>query len=256
MIDDIRAYWDARPCNIRHSDLPVGTREFYHAVEKRKYLVENHIPGFAEFSKWEGQRVLEIGCGLGTDAVNFARAGADYTGVDLSPVSLALAKQRFAVFGLQGEFHCGDAEHLQDFLPVKRYDLIYSFGVIHHSMDPGAAVRALLPYLGFHSEFRFMVYARNSWKAWLAEAGLVQWEAQAGCPQVVTYTEADLPGLVGDLRIFDVRQTHLFPYQVEKYVQHEYEFEPWFKAMPKAMFDLLEKKLGHHLLVRCGKKYD
>lgn len=253
MINDIRAYWDARPCNIRHSDLPVGTREYFDAVEKRKYLVENHIPGFAEFAKWEGKRVLEIGCGLGTDAVNFARAGADYTGVDLSSVSIDLAKQRFQVFKLKGKFLCCDAERLVDHLPVGRYDLIYSFGVLHHSMNPTAAVRALLPYLGFDSELRCMVYARNSWKAWLVEAGLAQWEAQAGCPQVVTYTEADLPDLLGNLRIFDVRQTHLFPYQVAKYVQHEYEFEPWFKAMPKAMFDMLEKKLGCHLLVKCGK---
>lgn len=101
-IEDIRVYWDRRPCNIRHSPLPVGTAGYFDEVERRKYLVEPHILGFADFPRWNGKRVLEIGCGIGTDTVNFARAGADYTGLDLSEVSLELARARFQVFGLKG----------------------------------------------------------------------------------------------------------------------------------------------------------
>jgi hypothetical protein len=51
-IADVQRYWDARPCNIRHSTKAVGSKEYFDEVEARKYLVEPHIPGFAEFDRW------------------------------------------------------------------------------------------------------------------------------------------------------------------------------------------------------------
>ena len=91
-IDEVRDYWNRRPCNLRHSPAPVGTREYFDQVEARKYLVEPHIPAFAQHARWAGKRVLEIGCGLGTDTINFARAGARITAIDLSSKSLELAR--------------------------------------------------------------------------------------------------------------------------------------------------------------------
>src|SRR5271165_5918858 len=137
-IDSVRDYWNNRPCNIRHSTQPVGTREYFDEVEARKYLVEPHIPAFAEFERWRGKKVLEIGCGLGTDTINFALHGAQVTAVDLSENSLSLARKRAEVFGLEDRirFVQADAEHLSDYVPAEPYDLIYSFGVIHHTPHP------------------------------------------------------------------------------------------------------------------------
>ena len=115
-IDRVREYWNHRPCNLRHSPAPVGTRQYFDEVETRKYFVEPHIPGFAEFQRWSGKRVLEIGCGLGTDTINFARAGASVTAVELSARSLDLARQRAEVFGLTDRitFVEGNAERLSE----------------------------------------------------------------------------------------------------------------------------------------------
>src|SRR3984893_11224578 len=128
-INRVKEYWNARPCNIRHSTAPVGSRQYFDEVEARKYFVESHIPRFAEFERWRGKRVLEIGCGIGTDTINFARHGAQVTAVDLTEKSLELARLRAKVFGLEDRirFIQANAEDLSSYVPVEAYDLVYSF---------------------------------------------------------------------------------------------------------------------------------
>jgi SAM-dependent methyltransferase len=253
-IDEVRDYWNRRPCNIRHSTAEIGSRDYFDQVEARKYMVEPHIPSFAEFERWKGKRVLEIGCGIGTDAVNFARAGADYTGIELSAESLELAKTRFQVYGLNGRFIVGNAEELPKELMQEKFDLIYSFGVIHHTVQPENVVANVSRLMSTGGEFRLMMYAKNSWKNIMIENEFDQPEAQTGCPIAFTYTSGELRHLLREFDVYEIRQDHIFPYIVEKYVKYEYELEPWFKAMPVEMFRALEKSLGWHMLVKCRAK--
>jgi 2-polyprenyl-3-methyl-5-hydroxy-6-metoxy-1,4-benzoquinol methylase len=250
-IDAVRDYWNARPCNLRHSKAEVGTPEYFEQVEARKYMVEPHIPAFSEFEKWRGKKVLEIGCGLGTMAASFAKAGADYTGVELSDESLRLARQRFEVLGLAGRFHLGNAEELSAFVPVERYDLVYSFGVIHHSPHPERIVAEVKRYMGPGSEFRLMLYATHSWKSIMIDAGFDQPEAQSGCPIARTFTHDEVRGLLKDYELLELEQAHIFPYTIDRYIRHEYVREPWFAAMPEGMFAALEKSMGWHTLIKC-----
>jgi SAM-dependent methyltransferase len=249
---EVQSYWDRRPCNIRHSKEPVGTRAYFDEVEARKYFVEPHIPAFADFPRWRGMRVLEIGCGIGTDAVGFARAGADYTAVELSAASLELARRRFEVYGLTGRFHHGNAEEVDRLVGSAQFDLVYSFGVIHHTPNPRRVIESARRVVKPDGELRIMLYAQNSWKAIMIEGGFDQPEAQAGCPIAFTYTEAGVRDLLaGCFEPTEIRQDHIFPYVVEKYVRYEYEPQPWFKAMPEAMFRALERRLGWHMLIRA-----
>ena len=89
-INEVKTFWDNRPCNVRHSNKEVGTKEYFDEVERKKFFVEPHILGFTNFEEWQGKKVLEIGCGLATAGINFAFSGADYTGVELSEESLTL----------------------------------------------------------------------------------------------------------------------------------------------------------------------
>jgi SAM-dependent methyltransferase len=253
-IEDVKNYWNTRPCNIRHSTAEIGSKEYFDQVEARKYMVEPHIPSFAEFDKWKGKKVLEIGCGLGTDATNFARAGAIYTGLELSEESLKLAKKRFEVFGLTGNFIVANAEVFPQEILDQKFDLVYSFGVIHHTPNPANVMKNVKKILAPDGEFRLMMYSKNSWKNYMIEAGMDQPEAQSGCPVAYTYTRSELTDLLSDFDVYEITKDHIFPYVVEKYVKYEYELQPWFKAMPKELFRTLETSLGWHMMAKCKHK--
>jgi 2-polyprenyl-3-methyl-5-hydroxy-6-metoxy-1,4-benzoquinol methylase len=263
-IERVQDYWDSRPCNVRHSLKPVGTREYFDEVEARKYFVEPHIPHFAQFERWRDKRVLEIGCGIGTDTINFARHGARVTAVELSGRSLEIAQQRAAVFGLEHRvrFYKGDAEQLTSFVPIEAYDLVYSFGVIHHTPHPERILREIRSYMRPGSMLRIMLYHRRSWKAlwilltygkgrfWrLRELVARHSEAQSGCPVTYTYTRREARELLErcGYSLREVRLEHIFPYRIADYLQYRYVPIWYFRWMPQPLFRSLEKRFGWHL---------
>lgn len=249
-IDDVKKFWNDRPCNVRHSQKEVGSKEYFEEVTAKKYFVEPHILTFANFPSWKGKRVLEIGCGIGTAAASFVEAGAIYTGVELSEESLNIAKKRFEIFDLPGSFYSGNAEELLSFLPQQPFDLIYSFGVIHHTINPKKIINNLRYFSNENTTLKIMLYAENSWKNALIQSGLEQPEAQFGCPIANTYTENSAKFLLAPyFDIVSITQDHIFPYIVEDYKKNSYVKQPWFQAMPDEMFRGLEKKLGWHLLI-------
>ena len=159
-IKDVKKFWDDRPCNIQHSSKKLGSLEYFNEVSKKKFYVEPHILDFTKFPQWKSKKVLEIGCGLATVGVNFALNGSDYTGVELSDESLALAKKRFNVYGMNGKFYSGNAEQLSSFVPIETYDLVYSFGVIHHSPHPERIISEIKKYMNKDSTLKIMLYAK------------------------------------------------------------------------------------------------
>lgn len=248
MDDKVKAFWDDRPCNIRHSDKPVGSKEYFEEVSAKKYFVEKHIPEFAQFSAWNGKKVLEVGCGIGTAAQSFIEAGALYTGIDISPKSIELAKKRL---GDGGDVKVADAQ--TDLVDEGVYDLVYSFGVLHHIPNLSKALENIRRSLKPGGVFKLMMYAENSWKKMCIDAGLDQYEAQSGVPIAHTYTKDEITHILTNHGFTDVHieQDHIFPWRIEEYKAHEYIKEPWFEAMPDDMFRAMEKRFGWHLLITC-----
>jgi 2-polyprenyl-3-methyl-5-hydroxy-6-metoxy-1,4-benzoquinol methylase len=265
-VADVQQYWDARPCNIRHSAKPVGSKEYFDEVEARKYLVEPHIRGFAEFERWKGKRVLEVGCGIGTDSINFARAGAQLTAVELSTESLRIAEQRANVMGVADriQFVQANAEELSSALDEEPFDLVYSFGVIHHTPHPERALAEMRALTAPGGTLKLMVYHRRSWKVFWIVAGAGRgrfWktdelvakhsEAQTGCPVTYSYTRSQGRELVAEAgyRVQDVSVDHVFPYRIRDYVEYRYVKEPYFRWLPEPLFRAFERRLGWHLLI-------
>ena len=253
-IEEVKKFWNDRPCNIKHSSKELGTMEYFDEVELKKFRAEPHILKFTEFPQWKNKKVLEVGCGLGTVGINFALNGADYTGVELSKESLEIAKKRFEVYNQSGKFYLGNAEELSSFVPIETYDLIYSFGVIHHSPHPEKIVSQIKKYMNENSVIKIMLYAKDSWKNYMIDAGLDQPEAQYGCPIDNTYTKHDVVELLDEYEVLSIEQDHIFPYQVEPYKLGEYIKQPWFDVMPTEMFETLEKNIGWHLLITAKLK--
>lgn len=178
----VRVFWQEHPCGTKFADAEPGSRRFYELVEQHRYQTEWHIPSAAGFAATKGQRVLEIGCGLGTDGAQFALAGADYTGIDLTDAAVELARRRFELFKLPGTFRTADAENL-DF-PNASFDFIYSHGVLHHTPDTAAAVREIHRILKPGGRAVVMLYHRDSYNykvniSTLRRAGihLLRWNA-------------------------------------------------------------------------------
>jgi SAM-dependent methyltransferase len=254
MIAQVEAYWNRRPCNVKHSAAPIGSLEWSRQVTTRKYFIEPHIKDFAQFEQWRGKKVLEIGCGIGTDTLSFLRAGADVDVVELSGESLELAKRRVRM-EFPGQrmpvswFHV-DAEQMLPRWPGG-YDLIYSFGVLHHTPNPAAVLKLARARLAKNGELRIMLYASGSIK-YLTQQ---QPEAQSDCPIAIYYSIPQARKFIEScgFKIKSIQKDHIFPWDVREYVHYRYVKHWPYRIMSDRLFRWLESKLGHHLLVVAEK---
>ena len=160
-INKVKAFWDANPCQS-HLSYEKERKKYFEEISKNRYCGrEWHVPIVAKFDQFKNKDVLEIGCGIGTDGFEFAKHGARYVGVDLTPNSVALAKERFEIFGVEGTFYTLDAEKPLPF-PESSFDHVYSFGVIHHSPNSESIVDEIYRVLKANGTFTVMLYNRSS----------------------------------------------------------------------------------------------
>ena len=129
--DAVRRHWQAEPCGTRDAS-PGERRRFFDEIERDRYAWEPYIKPFARFERGRGKRVLEVGVGAGTDFIQWARAGARAHGIDLTQEAIDHARARLDVYGLEAaDLRKGDCESLP--YEDDSFDLVYSWGVIHHT---------------------------------------------------------------------------------------------------------------------------
>lgn len=153
-------YWQAEPCGTR--DLSHDDRvTFFADLERERYALEPYIPEFAQFGRFRGQRVLEIGVGAGTDFVQWVRAGAHATGVDLTHRGVELTRERLALEGRSADVRQANAESLP--FADASFDHVYSWGVLHHSPNTPRAIAEVHRVLRPGGTATIMIYNRHAW---------------------------------------------------------------------------------------------
>lgn len=157
----VQRFWEDEPCGSAHAHAVEGTPEFFEQVERARAELDPQIVDFANFAGSHGKQVLEIGVGLGSDLIRFARAGAEVTGIDLTEHAVQLVRRRLELEGLDGNVQAADAENLP--FTDASFDLVYSWGVLHHTPDTERAVREAIRVVRPGGELCVMLYARHSW---------------------------------------------------------------------------------------------
>lgn len=251
-MDIVKEYWNRQPCNVNHSNRDINSKEYFDEVTKKRYFVEKHIIPFMELDTLSDKKVVEIGCGIGTDGFMLASSCKEYIGIDLTENAIQFAKKRFELYNLKGSFYALNAEDLS-FFDDNSVDMVYSFGVIHHTEHPEKIIKEVHRILKPNGVFKLMLYAKNSWKKIMIDAGLDQYEAQPNTPIAHTYTNDDVNELLQHFNNIKIEQTHIFPYKIPEYKRGEFVKESWFENMSQEVFDTLKSKLGWHLCITCNK---
>ena len=193
--DRVRSFWQADPCGAHTTDAEIGTPGFFAEVERRRDELEPYIADFADFQGARGLEVLEIGTGLGTDTIRFARAGAKISGVDLTQRSIDQVRGRLEGEGLVeriGALQVADAERLP--FDDASFDRVYSWGVLHHTPHTFRAIDEALRVLRPGGRACVMLYGRDSWlslRMWARHGLLAGHPGRTFTDVIASHVESD-----------------------------------------------------------------
>lgn len=190
---DVQDWWRDNPmtygaehglATYRDGAYEMGTLPFFDRLDQEFYSWNHPLHGAKPFDRLfpyarygRGARVLEVGCGLGTMSMNWAKNGAEVTAVDLNPTSIEQTRKRFELQGLSGRIELMDGRRLD--LPDNYFDYVYSWGVLHHSPELEQSLHEMMRVLKPGGEFGLMLYYRRSilhWYKTLYTEGFLHYE--------------------------------------------------------------------------------
>jgi SAM-dependent methyltransferase len=259
-----REQWGQDPCGAEYDrEHELGTREFFDSVERHRY--EQYAPWMPHvmgFDQFRGSRLLEIGCGMGTDLLQFARGGARCVGVDLTPRSVEITRHRFALYGADGAFMLADGERLP--FASNSFDVVYSNGVLHHTPDTAGAIREVHRVLRPGGTAKVMLYHRHSLNYWIEivlRRGLVGGEFLRGrsaeeiMSRVIEFSDHDARPLV---KVYSRKEARaLFAQfsdvaiEVEQLMREE--LRVFRSVVSERLFEKLRTRIGWNVVITARK---
>jgi len=259
-----REQWGQDPCGaVYDREHELGTRAFFDEVERYRYKeYAPWMPRVMEFEKFRGARLLEVGCGMGTDLLKFARGGAYCTGVDLTPRSIEITRHRFKLYGADGNFMISDGERLP--FRSESFDVVYSNGVLHHTPDTAGSIREVHRVLRPGGVAKIMLYHRNSLNYWLEivlRRGVLGLEFLRGrsaeeiMSRVIEFSDHDARPLVKVYSRKEVRELFKMFKDVRVDVEQllRSELRIFSPLVSDSMFDRLCKSIGWNVIITAKK---
>jgi ubiquinone/menaquinone biosynthesis C-methylase UbiE len=259
-----RQQWTHDPCGARYGQkYEFATRQFFDEIERHRYQeYAPWMPAVMGFDQFAGKALLEVGCGMGTDLLQFARGGADCAGIDLTPRSIELSRLHFTLYHLRARFLLADAERLP--FDDESFDVVYSNGVLHHTPGTAEAISEIHRVLRPGGLAKVMLYHRDSFHyrvAILINRGLLRGQLLRGhtpaeiLSRYAEYSEHDARPLV---KVYSRKQARaLFaPFsevkiEVEQMIRQELGLLS--HLLPDSLFRLLRRTVGWNLIITARK---
>ena len=251
MIQEIQRYWNERIHDLEMTDAEVGTKQFFEDLDDYRFDKLHYLPRVVDFSAYRDRKLLEVGCGIGTDLVRFARGGARVTGIDLSQTAIELARKNFALNNLSAEdLRVANGEELP--YPDATFDVVYGHGVIQYTADPAKLVRECHRVLKPGGSGIFMVYNRVSWLNALSKVMKVALEHE-DAPVLKKFSIAEFRELLKPFAQVEIIPER-FPVKSRlhkgwKGIAFNTVFVGTFNALPRS----LVRPLGWHLMAFTRK---
>ena len=259
-----REQWGQDPCGAEYDrEHELGTREFFDEIERHRYSdYAAWMPRVMEFQNFSGARLLEVGCGMGTDLLQFSRGGARCVGIDLTPRSIEITQHRFKLYGADGSFMISDGEHLP--FRDESFDVVYSNGVLHHTPDTAGAIREVHRVLRPDGVAKVMLYHRNSLNYWVEivlRRGVLGAEFLRGrtaeeiMSRVIEFSDHDARPLVKAYSRREARELfnsfREITVEVEQLTRAELRFLS--PLVSESSLDRLRKRIGWNLIITAIK---
>ena len=246
----VREYWNRHIHDLEITSHPVGSPGFFADLDQYHFEKLHHLLRLVDFNGYRGTRMLEVGCGAGTDLARFAKGGAIVTGVDVAGSAIELARRNFQQQGLHADLREADGEHLP--FPGDTFDLVYAHGVVQYTPDGQALVDECRRVIKPDGEAVFQVYNRISWLNALSKLMKVPLEHE-DAPVLKKYSAGEFRAVLRGFREVRIVEER-FPVKSRlhggwKGTLFNTFFVGTFNALPRP----LVRRFGWHLLAFCRK---
>ncbi len=262
-VEAIRRYWEGHPLGVQYitdDSIEIGSRQFFSHI--RPWMNPYKFPWIMEriekeAALLEGKHLLEVGCGLGYDSLEFLKRGVRVTATDLTPTAVRLTRRHFELEGVEAE-EIRQENALALSFQDGTFDAVWANGVLHATGDPECALREVKRVLkpggrAIISHF----YRRPSWMYLLHRLGRANIEHEDEDPPVNEFlNERKILALFSGFEVIEAVREHYRALPIcrtgVKAALYTFGFKPVYNLLPR----VLAQHLAYKFSVTATKRAD